>query len=566
MLRKLYIKNFALIEELEASFGPGLNVMTGETGAGKSIVVGALKLILGGRSSTELVRTGEKKAIVEGTFDVGHADRLNAELNEAGLDSGPTLIVRREITRDQSRAFVNDSPVKLDMLRSLTANLADLHGQHDHQSILRRETHLPLLDGFGEYRDVSEGYRETYRRLRDVQDQKADLLARRYDLARQEELAEFQIAEIDAVGPQPNEEQALQDELMVLDNIEQLIEGAQAAFQELYGNEASIYDRVSLVLRQLDYLQKFESRFEPFVRDLKDSSAVISDVATFMRDYGTDVDFDPARVTEVRERLGAFEMLKRKYGGSIEAVMQHRAEIGSVYETATTFDESIRRLDAEIAVAAPELNRRAVELSRSRHKAAGDLEQAVVEELSSLGMADAQFVVSLEKQEDSEGWILSDSGQRFRAFEDGMDVGEFHLSANRGEPPKPLVKVASGGEASRIMLALKTILARSDQVPTLVFDEIDRGISGAVAERVGRAMHKLSGRHQVIAITHLPQIAAAADAHYLVRKQVDSDRTTTSILALDAEERAREIAVLLSGSEISSAALESARELIGNQR
>lgn len=565
MLRKLHIRNFALIDELETSFVDGLNVITGETGAGKSIVIGALKLILGARSSSELVRTGETKAIVEGIFEIDNREEIQVLLRELDLDPSPILIIRREITSEHSRAFVNDSPVKLDALKRIATNLVDLHGQHDHQSILRNETHLPLLDGFGDHSDSLDAYRSTFSKFRNLHAEKRELLARRDDLVRDRDLAEYQIAEIDSVDPGLDEQESLNDELSILDHIEQLVDGTQSASDALYGAEKSIYDRISAVVQQLVLLQEFDDRITPYLDDLRGNASAVADIAAFMRDYAPSVQTDPERANEIRDRLGAFETLKRKYGGSIESVILHRESIGATYEIANSFDDSIKQLESEISRLQPELAGIARELSASRQKSAKALEKAVVRELSSLSMNDARFVVSFSTQPDAEGWLLTESGECVHAFADGLDICEFHLSANRGEPPKALVKVASGGETSRIMLALKTILARSDRVSTLVFDEIDTGISGAIAERVGRAMKTLSMEHQLVAITHLPQIAATADAHFVVRKQVDGDRTTTKIHRLDDESRAREIASLLSGAKISSAALESARQLIGQK-
>lgn len=563
MLRKLYIKNFALIDELETSFVGGLNVITGETGAGKSILIGALKLILGARSSHELVRTGETKAVVEAFFDIGDRDDIDALLRQADLDPGPELIIRREITKENSRTFVNDSPVRLSVLKGITANLADLHGQHDHQSILRNETHLPLLDGFGFHDTGLTAYRDSRSILGALHAERTELLSRREEMARDRELTAFQITEIDSVSPELGEEQALSDELRILDHVEQLVDGTQSAFHELYGGEESVYDRLSTIVKKLELLQSFDEHLSAFVADLRGSMSAVADVADFMRDYAPSVQFDAERANEIRDRLGSFDMLKRKYGGSIESVIQHRTEIGVRYEAVGSVDDSIRKLDIEISGLQPKLSLLAEELSAARKKSARKLEKAVVKELASLSMNDARFVVSFSHQTDADGWIVTESGERLRALHDGIDICEFYLSANRGEPPRPLAKVASGGEASRIMLALKTILARSDRVATLVFDEIDTGISGAVAERVGKALRTLSTEHQVIAITHLPQIAAAADAHFVVRKETVDGRTTTSIQRLDEDSRTREIASLLSGAEISSAALEGARQLIG---
>jgi DNA repair protein RecN (Recombination protein N) len=562
LLRQLYIRNFAIIDEVEVSFDRGLNVITGETGAGKSILIGALKLVLGSRSSSELVRAGAQKAIVEATFETGGLQDLETLLQSAQVDTGPTLLIRREIGQDHSRAFINDSPVRLDLLKIISDGLIDLHGQHDHQSILRSDTHLPLLDGFGAYDGDLDSYRAVFGKVSTLLKRKHELLGRREELERERALAEFQIAEIDAVKPEPDEESTLAEELRILDYAEQLIQGSQEAFEGLYGGDGSAYDRVSAIIKLLQELERYDTRLSPFVRDLAGANSALADIASFLRDYSPAANFDPSRADEIRERLGAFELLKRKYGGSIESVMQHRERIGELFNTAVSFDESIKSIDAEMDQLSPELWELGTRLSRARQGAAAELQQSIIDELGHLGMVDAQFEVRIHPVAEGNGPTALPPADELGTLEHGFDTCEFYLSANRGEPVKPLVKVASGGETSRIMLALKTILARSDKVSTLVFDEIDTGISGAVAERVGNAMRRLSSGHQVITITHLPQIAAAADSHYTVEKVTGRDRTSTAIRKLDDNERTTEIASLLSGTEISEAALQRARELI----
>ena len=421
MLRSLYIRNFALIDEIEATFGSGLNIITGETGAGKSIVVGALKLLLGARSSTELVRTGEDKAIVEGVFEISGMDHIQSMLDAEELDPGPTLIVRREVKRDSSRAFVNDSPVKLETLKRIAGGLADLHGQHEHQSLLRSETHLPLLDGSGDYRSLLSEYRGIYTRLRDLSDKKKRLESRRDELRRNRDLAEFQMAEIDAVDPAGDEEQTLADELNILDHVEQLVEGTRGTFDLLYGEDGSIYDRLASVIRELEDLQRFDPSLTPYLEDLRANASAISDIAAFMRDYEPGTDLDPERAAEIRERLGAFEMLKRKYGGSIESVLRHRQEVGETIEEAESFDASILEIEKEMSGLHPELSRLATELTGKRRQAASALETAVVAELAQLGMTDASFEVSLTQESHPDGLIETGSDERLRANEDGAD-------------------------------------------------------------------------------------------------------------------------------------------------
>lgn len=552
MLQSLHIRNIALIDEIEAEFSDGLNVITGETGAGKSIMIGALKMILGARASFDAVRTGEKKAVVEAVFDITGNERLLTLLTELDLDPGSRLVVRREVMREHSRAFVNDSPVRLDTLRSITANLIDLHGQHDHQSLLRSETHLPLLDGIGDYGSELATYSSLYERVLALRSERAGLLASKEELERERELAEFQLMEIDAVNPVPDEETGLQNELTVLDNVEKLVQGARTAYLDLYAGEETVYDRLAGVVRLLEDLSDIEEKFGPLKNELGAAGEVISEAAVFLRDYSDSTAFEPERADEIRERLGALDVLKRKYGGTIESVLEHVGALRETRDRAESFDASIAALTAEISVVDPQFHQAARDLSVCRHEAAENLARAVVEELSALAMKRATFEVVFTSEEDAHGFSI--------------ETGAFYLSTNPGEPIKPLEKVASGGETSRIMLALKSILAKSDRVGTLVFDEIDTGISGAIAERVGNAFAALASRHQIIAITHLPQIAAFGDTHFAIRKKEIAGRATTEFFSLTEHERVHEVASLLSGAEISSAALESARQLLAASR
>ena len=562
MLRSLYIKNFALIDELEVQFDEGLNILTGETGAGKSILIGALQLILGARASTDSVRTGSKKATVEVIFEVPPEGDVNVLLKENGLATAPSMIVRREVTLDASRAFVNDSPVTLQFVREVTSGLVDLHGQHDHQSLLREETHLELLDSLARTEEELETYHTAYQNVVDLRARVAELSARRNELERSRELASFQIEEIDRVNPQPGEEERLENELSILDNAEQLISGATEAEQTLYTDDAAIYDRLAAVIRRLEQLSRIEPRFEPNLRDLQSALTGIDEVASFMRDYAASLEFDPERIEEVRDRLGSFEFLKRKYGGTIDAVLEHRTRIGEDFRLGSSLDETLDELRRQQRDANVKLGRAGLDLSAKRKSAGPSVERDVVRELEALGMPDAVFEVRIEQQRDPEGWAVTPGGERLEARTDGIDACSFHISTNRGEPPKPLVRVASGGEVSRIMLALKKVLAHGDRVPTLIFDEIDTGISGAVAQKVGYAMRQLASQHQIIAITHLPQIAAMARTHYRVRKNDQDGRNVTTIDRLSDVDRTREIAGLLSGAEISPAAIKSAQELI----
>ena len=573
MLRALSIRDYALIERLEVEFDSSLNIITGETGAGKSILLGALKLILGERASTEAVRTGAKKAIVEGVFDDADEGGLPDLLRSYEIEPNPSgvVIVRREVSGSYSRAFVNDTPATLQVLREVAEHLIDLHGQHEHQSLLRIETHLALLDDFGGLGGIAADYRAFYDGVVALQRERAGLIKRENELAQQKQLIEFQIEEIDRVGPQADEEEALEAERRILENAERLYEATSGLYELLYESEDALYDRLIVARNELRDLARIDGTFEDTLREVQGAGLVVEEAAKFLQDYNARIEFNPERLEQIRERLGELESLKRKYGGSVEAVLEHRQEIGETYDLAADFEGAIARLDGRIEAAQAALSDSAYRLSQKRHEVAERIEAMIREELADLGMPHAEFVVHFEREPDERGWIAWPDGARtvrVKAHPTGADLIEFYITVNPGEPPRPLAKIASGGEISRIMLALKTILAKSERLPILVFDEIDVGISGQVAKRVGESMQRLGAYHQIIAITHLPQIAALGDHHFLVEKHVDAKagRTTTTIRELSEEERAGEVAALVSGEAVSEAALESARELISAGR
>ena len=562
MLRSLYIRDYALIEALEVEFDSGLNVITGETGAGKSILIGALKMILGERASTDVIRGGARKAVIEGVFDEANTPKLRALLEEHGIDVQPQMILRREISATQSRAFINDTPATVSLMRAVAARLIDLHGQHEHQSLLRTETHLELLDNFGGLGSLLEAYRRKYEEVGRLLRERDELVRRERELRRQQELYRFQIEEIDRVGPGEGEEDALEAERRVLENAERLYEVTAQLYEMLYESDAAVHDQLVVARNELQDLARVDRDFEEAFGEIRSAQIIVSEVAKFLQEYNARIEFNPERLEVIRLRLGELESLKRRYGGTLAAVLEYRREIGAQYDLAADFEGAIARLNRRVAEAQAELAAAAERLSAKRREVAERIEQAIAAELGRLGMKRSRFEVRFTRREDAEGWIAFAGGERFTAFPNGMDEVEFFISTNVGEELRPLVRVASGGEISRIMLALKTILAKSDRLPILVFDEIDVGVSGAVAHKVGESLHDLALYHQIITITHLPQIAALGDVHFAVEKYVEDGRTKTRIRRLSELERAEEVATLLSGSEITEAALESARELI----
>ena len=562
MLRSLYIRDYALIEELEVDFGPGLNIITGETGAGKSIVIGALKMILGERASTEVVRTGARKAIIEGVFDEADTPVINALLEENQIDSGEQIIMRREITASQSRAFINDSPATVQLLKEVAANLIDLHGQHEHQSLLRTETHLQMVDQFGALDGDRREYERRYKEISALELERRSLVAREQDLRQQRDLIAFQINEIDQVDPQPDEETRLRDERRVLENAEQLFEATQGLNEMLYASEQAVQDVLVTARNELRELSGIDPSFSELASEIETAETIVAEVARSLQQYNAGIEFNPERLEEIRLRTMAIEGLKRKYGGALESVIEHRRSIGETYELAADFEGAITRLEERISKARTGLSEAAIALSEKRKEVAARIRKMIEAELGALEMNDARFEVRFDVAVDPNGWVSLADGTNVDARADGIDVAEFYISTNVGETPRPLARVASGGEISRIMLALKSILAKSERLPILVFDEIDTGISGAVARRVGRSMAELARFHQIIAITHLPQIAALGDIHLRVSKLVEDGRTKTYMHRLGDEERAAQVASLIAGGGVTDAALESARELM----
>ncbi|HXG38595.1 MAG TPA: DNA repair protein RecN [Bacteroidota bacterium] len=575
MLKSFYVKNYALIDELRVEFGSGLNIITGETGAGKSILIDAMSLMLGERATTEVIRKGEEKAIVEGIIGMTEQKALRALLAEREIDVDDELILRREIsTKGQSRCFINDSPVPVSVLKEVGDLLVDLHGQHEHQSLLRTETHVDFLDDFGGLDGLVKEFREAYDTLKGLFAELEELSHKERQLKERRDLYEFQIKEIDAISPQPGEEDALESELKILENAEKLFETTSRLYQTLYEGEQALYDQLVLVRNQLEDLAAIDKSFEEAKKECASVVAAISEVTKFIQSYNSKIEFNPERLEQIRERLGQLSLLKKKYGGSVDSILQHRERIGAEFALAENFEKEIAKLHERIEQARKECSDVAQRLSTKRRELVPRINKSVAAELAKLGIANAKFDVVItntpigkENGEEARQKAFVKLGREYyEATPKGIDAVEFFLSTNVGEDPKPLAKVASGGEISRIMLALKTILAKSERLPLLIFDEIDVGVSGRIAQAVGKSLKALSQFHQVIAITHLPQIAGLADHHFVVEKVEEKKRTYTRMRRLSDEERVEEVAKLMSGAEVTEAGLEGARELMGLAR
>ncbi len=566
MLTELTIRHFALIDSLELHFGAGLNIITGETGAGKSIIVDALSLLLGERASTTVVRSGEKKAVIEGIFDVSGnpgIERFLEEQHFEPLQEG-VLVLRREIySSGLSRAFINDAPAKIGALKELGNLLVDFHGQHEHQSLLRLPVQQRLLDNVGGLEGIVEQYQAALQQLKAVVAEYQSLRQREQQLRQEEEFNRFRLEEIERVQPQPGEEERLERELALLENAEFVAETLQQLSALLYEGDNAIRDQLIQVRSLLEQLERIDEVFSSYRSDVQSSIVMVEEIARFVQKYGIEFEFDPVRVEEIRQRLAQLRGLIRKYG-SLEQVFEVKEQLERELALAENFEEELRKLERQILEQQRQVGKIAEKLSQRRRKVAKEVEKQVEQLLHHLGIPYAEFRVQMTQQmmrcEETQVVAATAAGC-YRCFDRGIDMVEFFISTNVGEKPKPLVEVASGGEISRIMLALKTILAKSDRLPMLVFDEIDVGISGRIAQKVGKALKNLSRYHQIIAITHLPQIAALADEHIVVQKQVVGRRTVVSARALSPKERPYEVARLMGGEEITEALLESARQL-----
>jgi len=556
MLRELRIKNFAIIDELGISFGPGLNVMSGETGAGKSIIIGALHLLLGDRASPDQIRTSEDAAEVEALFGISGQDALKEKLAEMGLESGDELVIRRTVTRGgRSRVYVNGNQATLNLLASLSGSLVNICSQHEHQIILNADHHIDILDEFGGLLAERRAYTELFAEYQAMTARLEELRSLNRRKIEREDFLRFQLGEIRDAGIRPGEDADLAEEKKILSNARKLADLAAKAYDSLYGREGSVLGELKTALHDVREIRKIDSSLGVSPEDMDSLFFHLEDAALALRDYMNRITVDPERLSEIEERLEQLHRLKRKYGGTLEGVLKAAADMEKELEHITSIDDEISRLSGESASRKTVLLERAAHLSDGRRRAAEDLRKAIEMEIKALRMPEARFEVFFADPQ------LDDTGNPILTAR-GIDTVEFFLTTNVGEALKPLNRIASGGELSRIILALKKALARTGSVGTIVFDEVDSGIGGAVAEVVGRKLKEVSGHHQVICITHLPQIASFGDCHFLVSKAVTGDRTNSSVRLLSEKERLDEIARMLGGVEVTEKTREHAREML----
>jgi DNA repair protein RecN (Recombination protein N) len=562
MLAQLTITDFAIIESLSVTFSEGLTILSGETGAGKSIMINAVNLILGGRASPDLIRTGAERAVVEALFQLPAESPLAESLDKMGIPFQGEVLIKRTISREgRSRVWVNGSLATLHMISSLAPHLISISGQNEHQLLLRPDNHLYILDDFGGLTQDRLRFNELYRDYYGLKDKEERLRSQLHEEEQRQELTQFQVKEIEEARLVPGEDGELESERSRLMHAERLMDIVFRSYQALYEKEESVVSTVSLLAKNMEKGVTIDHDLDKFKRQLESSQLQLEDLAFALRDYYSHIKLDPERLEEVEERLQLIRRLKKKYGSSVEEILSFQEELTQREYQLTQNKEELKALKAQAEEKKQGLFNMAIELSLNRHEIAAEFEKKVEEELRLLAMAGIRFKINLSPNA-SRSDHISEEMLDSALTADGIDTVEFMISPNVGEELRPLVRIASGGELSRIMLALKTILARNGLVETLVFDEIDAGIGGATAAVVGEKLRTLAKYHQILGITHLPQIASCGESHFLVEKRVSRGRTRTLITPLDRESRINEIARLLGGKKISEKTLAHAREMV----
>ena len=534
MLTLLKIRNLALVDELVWELGPGLIGVTGETGAGKSVIVGALKLVLGERAEKTLIRTGEEACSVEAVFELKAPADINAILEDGGLApcDETQLIVRRIIGQTNTRQFVNDSPVTLALIKRLGEHLVDLHGPHEHQSLLSAERQLSMLDAYAGAEAAHASYRDHHRAWRSKTAELEDVRLAENASEQELELLRYQVQEIDGANLKPEDEQDLEDRWRRASNASRLVEAAAAAVATLAGGDG-VLERLGEVHRHIRELEKLDPSIRERTASLETATLELEDLETTLADYAEELDIDPAAAASLEERVNLIESLKRKYGPSLTDVMARRDAAAARLDTIENRGEKLAALESDLAACRAALDAAGKSLTSTRRKAAPKLAREISSQLKDLGFLQASFEAPLH--------VLTDPGPQ------GFEAIEFQFGPNPGEPMLPLRQIASSGEISRVMLAVKSALAEQDATPLMVFDEIDANVGGEVARAVGRKMAALGTRHQVVAITHFPQVAASASNHFVVEKEVSGGRTRSRLFRVHGETRIAELVRMLGG-------------------
>lgn len=558
MLGEIYIENFAIIDKLHVQFSDGLNIVTGETGAGKSIMVDALTIALGGRAYTEFIRAGARKSVIEAIFHLNNVNDARNKAIEYGFleaeQEDADLLIRREISRTgKNRILVNGHPATNVMVSDLGDLLVDVHGQHEHQYILNPDYHVELLDSYGKLLPLRDQVTTTFRQFKKTERELKELRDQSRERMQHLDLLRFQEQEIAKAKISPGEDEELLHERKILAGAEQLASGTATIHEILYSDHGSLLEKLGDILRRLEELAKIDESLKTHLKSCESTQYQLEDIAFAIRDYAQSIEVDPYRLEEVEKRIDELNTLKRKYGNSLEEILTFYEEINKELETFDERETRMTDLEEEYEKLREKLEQLSKELSHERKAVAEQFEKQVMEELSALGMKRTRFSVDFNMAgTDKNPFTIR-----------GIDKIEFLIAPNPGEPLKPLTKIASGGEISRVMLALKTLLGSVDRIPVMVFDEIDTGIGGKIAEIVGQKLEHISSSHQVLCITHLPQIASKGNAHFHVEKYTEEERTITSVRQLSGKERLEEVARMLGGATMTRTTLQHAREMLG---
>ena len=563
MLKELSIRNFAIIDDLQIRFSEGLTILSGETGAGKSIILNAVNLLLGSRASADLVRTGAQNAELEALFQITGSSRVANIMAEHGYEPSDGLLVRRIISRsDMNRVYINGRMATIQLLNAITENLASISGQHVHQLLLKEEQHLLILDQFGGLMPLREEVSAYFHQMLPFLEKLKELNTIKERQVEQIELLEFQLKEITAANPARGEGKALEQERVRLKNAEELYQVVYNSIESLYSAPGSVIEKLVDVKKNLDKISQIDPQLKSKTAKLSDTTYQIEDLIEGLRSYLNSIQMDEKQIDAVEERLDTLNKLKRKYGGSIEAVFDKLKSIEQDLANVENIADSIRDTETQISELHSKLKDRALNLSRKRKKTADRFAKKVIDQLATLMMSKTEFKASLQVMAADGKTNQYLTANNHIITETGIDRATFLIAPNIGEALKPLASIASGGELSRVVLALKALLVKTDSVETVVFDEVDAGIGGGVAEVVGKKLADLAAHHQVICITHLPQIAKFGDQHYSISKHVTKGRTRTSISLLSDKDRYKEIARMLGGEKITQATLEHAREML----
>ncbi len=553
MLKELYIKNVAVIEEVRIDFSEGFNVLTGETGAGKSILIDSINMALGGRGGKELVRSGEEKAVVNALFSSN--EKISSLLSDFGIDAEDDVILTRQITNDsKSTARINGMTVTNSVLKEVAKHLCDIHGQNDNHFLLSNRNHINFLDSFAKILDIKEKYQETYRKLKEIREKISSLNENEQEKARRCELLLFQLNEINSARLKKGEKADIEERIAYLSNIENILSGINDAYERLYSGEENVYDLLSGAIKSLNGVSEYDSSLSEFAERLNSSLIEIEDIASELGSKSGKADFNEGEFNELNNRIDVINSLCRKYGENEEEILLYRDKIEEELSELQGSEELLEKLMKE----EKHLYEKALEyakiLSEKRKDASKKLDVEIMKELFELDMPKVVFKADVRENKNENGETSLSSN--------GADEVEFLISANPGEDLKPLSKIASGGELSRIMLAIKSIFADSDDAETLIFDEIDTGVSGRAAQKIAEKLSRLSRKKQVFSITHLSQLASMADNHYLIHKETNNDITRTDVTLLGEEDRINELARIIGGAYITELTLENAKEML----